>query len=194
MNRNNSNNNGSNNNNNGDNNNNNRNNNRNNNCSNEERNNVTISGNQVIVIVNDQVADLNSLLNGLAINESVSEPQHNGIELFIPRHPMSNNYMYDFAHGGRRTAAYNNWIRNLDLDEYLPAVLDGVDTTRPMKIEVYYGYMARFDMINFQKAIVDQLSTYYGFDDNLFWISNQYHDAHVNSYEEGYMRIRIENI
>ena len=161
---------------------------------NNNDNNITVSGNQVVIIVNDQVVDLNSLLNECGTREQVSEPQHNGIELFIPRHPMSNNYMYDFAHGGRRTSAYNNWIRNLDLDEYLPAVLDGVDTTRPMSIEVYYGYMPRFDMINFQKAIVDQLASYYGFDDNLFKISQQYHDSYVNSYEEGYMKIRISNI
>ena len=113
----------------------------------------------------------------------------------IEKHPFSNNYQYDFMQGGRvKTTAYRAWINNLHLDKYLPKTYPGLDINKPMEIHLMYGHMDKFDTINFEKSICDQISDYYGFNDRLIKRATQELHSYVDSYDEGYMYVRINNI
>lgn len=133
--------------------------------------------------------------NQILRNQLDDDDDENNNWFFIPKHPMSNNFLHEYTPGGRRrTATYRRWINNLHLEECLPDELPGVDITKDMRIDLFYGYLPRFDTLNFEKAIVDQISKYYGFDDKLFKVETQNHYSHVNSYDEGFMWVRITNI
>ena len=110
-------------------------------------------------------------------------------------HPFSVNYMYSYV-GGKvaKSAAYHRWINNLCLEKYLPAIYPGVDFTAPIRITLLYGHKEGMDTTNFNKSIIDQLASYYDFDDSLVVECWQSLHEHVNSYNDGYMYIRIENI
>lgn len=113
----------------------------------------------------------------------------------IERHPFSNNYLHDYVPGGRvNSVAYKAWINNLNLSQFLPNTYPGLDITKPMKLHLLYGHMDKFDTINFEKAIVDQISKYYGFDDQLIKKETQELHSYVNSYEEGYIYLKLSNI
>ena len=113
----------------------------------------------------------------------------------INKHPFSNNFLYDYVPGGRtKSVAYRGWINNLHLEEYLPAEYPSLDTTKPMKITLLYGHMPKFDTVNFEKSIIDQVSNYYGFDDKLIKSATQELHSYVDNYQEGYIYLRLENI
>lgn len=182
-----------------------------NNNNNNNDNSITITNSQVTIVIDNsqdnhvcdmatkikQLEERNKQLeeeNKLLIEQLHEEDDTPCIWIEIPRHPMSNNYMYDFKNGGKRSNRYNEWIKDLHLDEYLPDELDGIDTTREMRIDIFYGYKSKFDVTNFQKAIQDQLAKYYGFNDGLFKVSTQNHESYVTKYADGYMKIRISNV
>lgn len=113
----------------------------------------------------------------------------------INKHPFTNNCLYDYVPGGRtKSVAYRGWINNLHLEEYLPAEYPSLDTTKPMKITLLYGHMPKFDTVNFEKSIIDQVSNYYGFDDKLIKSATQELHSYVDNYQEGYIYLRLENI
>ena len=114
----------------------------------------------------------------------------------IEKHPFSKNYMHLDLPGGKKvnTKAYNAWINNLHLEEYIPHEYPNLDLTKPMKATLLYGHMDKFDTINFEESIIDQVSKYLGFDDKLIKSSTQELYAYVNSYEDGYIYIHLENI
>ena len=92
------------------------------------------------------------------------------------------------------TKAYNAWINNLHLEEYIPHEYPNLDLTKPMKATLLYGHMDKFDTINFEESIIDQVSKYLGLDDQLIKSCTQELYAYVNSYEDGYIYIHLENI
>lgn len=188
-------------------------NNSNNNGSNNNNsdNSITITNSQVTIVVDgsqdNHLCDMAAMIrqleernrqleeeNQLLMEQLNEEENVPCVWLEIPKHPMSNNYMYDFKRGGKRTYKYNEWIRDLHLDEYLPDKLEGIDTTKEMRIDIFYGYKSKYDVTNFQKAIQDQLAKHYKFDDGLFKVSTQNHESYVTSYDDGYMKIRISNV
>lgn len=57
-----------------------------------------------------------------------------------------------------------------------------------------FGKKANMDTNNLGKAIIDQIASYYNFDDILVYDTLLYRHDDVDSYEDGYMYIRIENI
>lgn len=116
---------------------------------------------------------------------------------FIDKHPFSNNYMYEYNKDAKclvKTPAYNRWINKLHLEEYLPDELEDVDFTKPIKIDLLYGHLPKFDTMNFDKAIIDQISRYYNFDDSLIHECKQTRYEYVDSYKDGYIYIDIKNI
>ena len=114
----------------------------------------------------------------------------------IEKHPFSKNYMHLDLPGGKKTntKAYNAWINNLHLEEYIPHEYPDLDLTKPMKATLLYGHMDKFDTINFEESIIDQVSKYLGFNDKLIKSCTQELYAYVNSYEDGYIYIHLENI
>lgn len=128
--------------------------------------------------------------------EEQSVHEEDDAEYFlINKHPFSNNFLYDYVPGGRtKSIAYRGWINNLHLEEYLPTTYPSLDTTKPMKIILLYGHMPKFDTVNFEKSIIDQVSNYYGFDDRLIKSATQELHSYVDNYQEGYIYLRLENI
>ena len=115
---------------------------------------------------------------------------------FIDRHPFSENYMYSYSSKGVvKSAAYHRWINNLNLDEFLPpAEFLDVDFTKPLRITLLYGHKEEMDTQNFGKSITDQLAEYWQFNDGLATEIIQSLHSYVDSYNDGYIYVRIDNI
>ena len=127
--------------------------------------------------------------------QSVIHEEDDAEYFLINKHPFTNNCLYDYVPGGRtKSVAYRGWINNLHLEEYLPTTYPSLDTTKPMKITLLYGHMPKFDTVNFEKSIIDQVSNYYGFDDKLIKSATQELHSYVDNYQEGYIYLRLENI
>ena len=125
--------------------------------------------------------------------EQEEEPQLDDY-FFIDSHAFSCNFMYSYSNYGIvKSAAYQRWINNLHLEKYLPEEID-VDFTKPIRIDLLYGSKEGMDITNFNKAIIDQVATYYGFDDSLVNECNESLLEHVDSYDDGFIYIKIENI
>lgn len=115
---------------------------------------------------------------------------------FIDKSGFSANYMYSWGNNGKviKSAAYCRWINNLHLEEYLPQEYPDVDFTQPLRITILFGKKTNMDTNNLGKAIIDQIADYYDFDDVLVHETLLYRHDDVNSYDDGYMYVRIENI
>lgn len=115
----------------------------------------------------------------------------------IEKAPFSENYMYESRKdnkGFAKTPAYSRWINNLNLNQYLPETLDNVDFTKPLSIWIAYGCMDKFDIVNLHKAILDQISDYYGFDDKQVVEFHPILNEYVSSYQDSYMFVCIKNV
>lgn len=114
---------------------------------------------------------------------------------FIDKSGFSVNYMYSYSNKGVvKSAAYHRWINNLHLEEYLPETYPNVDFTQPIRITILFGQKDNMDTNNLGKSIIDQISNYYNFDDSLIYETVLMLHSYVDSYDEGYMYIKIENI
>ena len=116
---------------------------------------------------------------------------------FIDRSPFTVNCMYK---NNVKTPAYHRWINNLHLEEFLPKKYPGLDTTKPMAIKLLYGHKEfgsngqPFDLVNFNKAIIDQIANFYDFNDALIKKHSEETHKYVNSYEEGYIYVSLRNL
>ena len=120
---------------------------------------------------------------------------NNDVYYFIDSHGFSANYMYSYGKDKVvKSAAYCRWVNNLNLNKYLPATYPNVDFTKPLRISIMFGQKKELDTNNLSKAIIDQIAEYYGFDDVLVHETVLSLHEHVDSYENGYMYVRIENI
>ena len=129
--------------------------------------------------------------------EELEGNQRNEEEGFylIEKSGFSTNYMYSWSNGKVvKSNAYRRWINDLHLELYLPKHYPNVDFTRPIRITALFGQKEGMDTNNLGKAIIDQIANYYGFNDVLVHdVSLHLHD-YVESYDDGYMLIKIENI
>lgn len=114
----------------------------------------------------------------------------------IPKSGFSANYMYSYGEKGKvvKSNAYRRWINNLHLELYLPREYPNVDFTKPIRITAKFGQREGMDTNNFGKSLIDQIANYYGFDDSLVHDSRMLLYAFVDSYDDGYIFIKIENI
>lgn len=116
---------------------------------------------------------------------------------FIDRSPFTVNCMYK---NNVKSPAYHRWINNLHLEEFLPKEYPGLDTTKPMAIKLLYGHKEfgsngqPFDLVNFNKAIIDQIANFYDFNDSLIKKHSEETHKYVNSFEEGYIYVSLRNL
>ncbi len=114
---------------------------------------------------------------------------------YIDKSGFSANYMYSWGNGKVvKSNAYRRWINTLHLEDYLPEVYPDVDFTQPIRITAMFGQKHGMDTNNFSKALIDQIADYYDFDDILVHDSRMLLHDYVDSYEDGYMYVKIENI
>ena len=114
----------------------------------------------------------------------------------IPKSGFSVNYMYSWGEKGTivKSRAYRRWINDLHLELYLPREYPNVNFAYPIRITAMFGQKEGMDTNNFGKALIDQIAEYYCFDDVLVHDSRLLLHDFVDSYEEGYIFIKIENI
>ena len=130
-------------------------------------------------------------LEELAVAQEESEDDY----YFIDKSGFSANYMYSYGKDKVvKSAAYHRWINNLHLEEYLPEIYPKVDFNKPLRITILFGQKDTLDTNNLGKSIIDQIAEYYGFNDSLVVETVLSLHSYVDSYDEGYMYIKIENI
>jgi Rha family phage regulatory protein len=113
----------------------------------------------------------------------------------IPKSGFSANYMYNWGENGVvKSRAYRRWIDNLHLELYLPREYPNVDFTRPIRITAKFGQREGMDTNNFGKSLIDQIANYYGFDDSLVYDSRMLLYDFVDTYDDGFIFVKIENI
>lgn len=160
---------------------------------------------ELICDIQSDITVLHNRLNGgkksamtkkiAKLEQELLVTQENEEYYFIDSHPFSENYMYSYSEQGIvKSAAYHRWINKLHLEKYLPQELPEVDFTQPIRITLLYGHREGMDTQNFGKSIIDQVSKYYNFDDSLVHECTQSLHSYVDSYNEGYIYILIENI
>ena len=142
---------------------------------------------------------INNLEQRIAeLTQELEDNQDTDIEegfYLIPKSGFSTNYMYSWDNGRVvKSKAYRRWINDLHLELYLPEHYPNVDFTRPIRITALFGQKEGMDTNNFGKSLIDQIANYYGFDDCLVYDSRMLLHDFVDSYEDGYIFIRIENI
>ena len=127
-------------------------------------------------------------------SQNLYEEDEDGF-FFIDKHPFSCNYQYSYSSDGVvKSAAYHRWINNLHLEQFLPSELPNVDLTKPLSVTLLYGHKEGMDTPNFSKSIIDQLAEYWQFNDSLVTEVIQSLHSYVESYNDGYMYVKIENI
>jgi Holliday junction resolvase RusA-like endonuclease len=121
----------------------------------------------------------------------------------INKHGFSVNKMYTCSSDGKRLVCsleYESWrIRMLHVMETskLKSLEEmNVDPNKPMKIEIEFKLVRGSDTDNPIKSFLDTLVKYYGLkDDNNFMVINVSRDfTCANSYSDGRIKFRIENI
>lgn len=113
----------------------------------------------------------------------------------IPKSGFSTNYMYSWGNGKVvKSSAYRRWINDLHLELYLPKEYPNVDFTKPIRITAMFGQKKDLDTNNFGKSLIDQIANYYGFNDSLVHDSRMLLYDYVDSYNDGYIFVKIENI
>lgn len=143
-------------------------------------------------VISNKTRRIRQLEEELAMTQDDSEDD--GF-YFIDSHGFSANYMYSYGKDKVvKSAAYCRWVNNLNLGNYLPATCPNVDFTKPLRITIMFGQKKELDTNNLSKAIIDQIAEYYGFDDVLVHETVLLLHEYVDSYENGYMYLKIENI
>lgn len=92
------------------------------------------------------------------------------------------------------SSGYRKWKENLHLSDFLPKVYPNVDFTKDLKVTLLFSYKKEFDLDNLVKTIIDQLQEFYDFNDNLIKEIRSKCLENVDSYEDGRIYVRIENI
>jgi hypothetical protein len=123
-----------------------------------------------------------------------AETDEDGFYL-IPKSGFSANYMYSWKDGRVvKSGAYRRWINDLHLELYLPKEYLNVNFDYPIRITAMFGQKHNMDTNNFGKALIDQIAEYYGFDDSLVYDTRLLLHDFVDSYDDGYIFVKIENI
>lgn len=113
----------------------------------------------------------------------------------VPRHSFTANQMIE-VRNNRIVNSYNyrTWLDKLHLSDFLPPVLEDVDFTGKLKLTIGFVSIESMDLDNQIKAIQDELSHYYSFNDNQIAALNAVRLDVVDSYDKGRMYIKITNI
>jgi prophage antirepressor-like protein/uncharacterized protein involved in tolerance to divalent cations len=111
--------------------------------------------------------------------------------------PFSENYQYELTRTGtgrKKTSAYHYWIKQFHELEF-PSIEDlNIDPTKKMKVYFSFACPEAWDTLNCHKALIDQLSKHYGFDDNLIEPYECLGKTVVNTKQDGYMWFGLVNI
>ena len=120
---------------------------------------------------------------------------NDGSFFHINRHAFTANRLTDIVDGRKvNSNGYRTWLSRLNLSDFLPDIYPNVDFTRTLKLTLCFESIRSMDLDNQVKAIQDALASYYGFEDNLIDDLKVKRINTVDTYEEGKIHIKIENI
>lgn len=120
---------------------------------------------------------------------------NDGSFFHINRHAFTANRLTDVVDGRKvKSNSYRVWLSRLNLSDFLPDIYPNVDFTRTLKLTLCFESIRTMDLDNQVKAIQDALATYYSFEDNQIEDLKVKRVKTVDTYEEGKIHIKIENI
>ena len=115
----------------------------------------------------------------------------------IPRHGFTTNcaYTYDEINGRFvKSKAYQKWISNLNLSDFLPSMYPGIDYDKPLRINLGFICKDEFDVHNLTKTIIDQIANFYEFNDNQIIEARQKKIDSCNNFSDGRIYVKLENV
>lgn len=89
-----------------------------------------------------------------------------------------------------RTKAFNCWKNNFDYSDFRPL---NCDTSKQMIIYLHFGKLEKFDTTNLEKTVIDIISEWYDFNDNLIVSKNTTSEI-VESYSDGFIYFDLINV
>lgn len=167
---------------------------------------------ELIVDIQDDVMKLSNRKNGgrlAAKTKKINELQNDYDELHdlyymedenyyeIPRHGFTTNcaYTYDEINGRFvKSKAYQKWISNLNLSDFLPSMYPGIDYDKPLRINLGFICKDEFDVHNLTKTIIDQIANFYEFNDNQIVEARQKKIDSCNNFSDGRIYVKLENV
>ena len=113
----------------------------------------------------------------------------------INRHSYTANRLTDVKDGRKvKAAGYKIWLSKLNLPDFLPETMTDVDFTKKLRLTLGFISVQTMDLDNQIKAIQDALAEYYDFDDIQIDDLRAKRIDTVDSYEEGKIYVKIENM
>ena len=120
----------------------------------------------------------------------------NGFWTTLNYHPFSVNYMYD---NNQITSAYQRWIDNFpkeqlhSKEEYERRA--NIDFNKPIVIYIKYRNLAKFDLDNLSKSLIDYLfNRYFLVDDSIVKGKVEFIKEHCDSYADGKIKFTLRNM
>ena len=120
----------------------------------------------------------------------------NGFWTTLNYHPFSVNYMYD---DNKITDSYQRWIDNFPKDklhskEQYEKKLN-IDFSKPIVIYIKYRNLAKFDLDNLSKSLIDYIfNRYFLVDDSIVKGKVEFIKEHCNSYKDGKISFTLRNM
>ena len=120
----------------------------------------------------------------------------NGFWTILDYHPFSVNYMYD---NNQITSSYQRWIDNFpkqqlhSKEEYERKA--NIDFNKPIVIYIKYRNLAKFDLDNLSKSLIDYLfNRYFLVDDSIVKGKVEFIKEHCDSYKDGKIKFTLRNM
>ena len=167
---------------------------------------------ELVVDIQNDVIKLSNRKNGgklAAKTKKLNELQDEYDELYelyrmedanyylIPRHGFTTNcaYTYD-ENSGRfvKSKAYQKWISNLNLSDFLPSMYPDINYDKPLRINLGFVCKDEFDVHNLTKTIIDQIANFYEFNDNQIIEARQKKIDNCNNFSDGRIYVKLENV
>lgn len=113
----------------------------------------------------------------------------------IHRHSYTANRLTDVKDGRKvKAAGYKVWLSRLNLSDFIPEELPNVNFNEKLRLTLGFVSVQTMDLDNQIKAIQDALADYYDFDDLLIEDLRVKRIDTVDTYEQGKIYVKLENI
>lgn len=113
----------------------------------------------------------------------------------IHRHSYTANRLTDVKDGRKvKAAGYKVWLSRLNLSDFIPEELPDIDFNSKLRLTLGFVSVQTMDLDNQIKAIQDALADYYDFDDLLIEDLRVRRIDTVDTYEQGKIYMKLENI
>lgn len=172
---------------------------------------TTMRGSEVLALrelaldIQSDITKLHNKLNGgkkSAMTKRIQQLEaEDEIDFFdgsfycIHRHSYTANRLTDVKDGRKvKAAGYKVWLSRLNLSDFIPEELPNVNFNEKLRLTLGFVSVQTMDLDNQIKAIQDALADYYDFDDLLIEDLRVRRIDTVDTYEQGKIYVKLENI